>query len=213
MDDNGLQSLWLRNVPTGSDTQILPPSASHYESLAFSPDGNYIYFRKAQNAIQNYYNLYRSPILGGTPQTVVQNIDSDITFSPEGQHIAYVRQNDPEVGKYRIFTASLEGNGETVVQLGSISERPSSLAWSPRGNQIFYSQYLAEQGLGAIEILDVGTGKSHRFVAFKDKFLNEIQWSPDGRALFAIYRETGANFRRGQRIPTERRRRHRTDHP
>jgi hypothetical protein len=26
MDDNGMQSLWLRNVPTGSDTQIIPPS-------------------------------------------------------------------------------------------------------------------------------------------------------------------------------------------
>lgn len=24
MDDNGLQSLWLRNVPTGSDTQVIP---------------------------------------------------------------------------------------------------------------------------------------------------------------------------------------------
>jgi serine/threonine protein kinase len=70
MDDNGFASLWLRNVPTGSDTQVVPPSPSHYESLAFSPDGNYIYFRKAENATQVYYNLYRSPIFGGTPQTV-----------------------------------------------------------------------------------------------------------------------------------------------
>ncbi len=123
---------------------------------------------------------------------------ANIAFSPDGQHIAYIRQNDPEIGKYRIFIASLEGNGETVLRMGAISERPDFLAWSPRGDQIFYSQCLAEQGLGAIEILDVGTGKSHRFVAFKDKFLNEIHWSPGGRALFAIYRQTGANFRRGQ---------------
>jgi Tol biopolymer transport system component len=198
MGDNGLQSLWLRNVPTGSDTQVLPPSASHYASLAFSPDGNYIYFRTAQNAIQTYYNLYRSPILGGTPQTVVRNIDSGIAFSPDGQHIAYVRQNDPEVGKYRILTASLEGDNETVLQIGDLSERPNFLAWSPRGDEIFCSLYLAEQGLGAINILDIGSGKSHRFVSFKDKFLDAIQWSPDGRALFAMYRQTGANFSRGQ---------------
>ncbi len=198
MDDNGLQSLWLRNVPTGSDTQVLPPSASHYASLAFSPDGNYIYFRTAQNVIQTEYNLYRSPILGGTPQTVVRNIDSGIAFSPDGQHIAYVRQNDPEVGKYRILTASLEGDNETVLQIGALSETPNFLAWSPRGDEIFYSLYLAEQGLGAIDILDVGSGKSHRFVTFNDKFLDAIQWSPDGRALFAMYRQTGANFSRGQ---------------
>ena len=198
MDDNGLQSLWLRNVPTGSDTQVVPPSASHYASLAFSPDGNYIYFRKAQNAIQTYHNLYRSPILGGTPQTVVRNIDSGVTFSPDGQHMAYVRQNDPEVGKYRILTASLEGDSETVLQIGAISETPIALAWSPMGDEIYYCLYLVEQGLGAIDILDVRRGKSHRLVALKGKFLGALQWSPDGHTLFATYRQTGANFGRGQ---------------
>jgi eukaryotic-like serine/threonine-protein kinase len=99
-DDNGLQSLWLRNVPTGSDTQVVPPSPSHYESLAFSPDGNYIYFRKALNVSQSEYNLYRSPVLGGIPQTIVQDIDGDITFSPEGQRIAFVRNNDPDVPRH-----------------------------------------------------------------------------------------------------------------
>jgi WD40 repeat protein len=128
----------------------------------------------------------------------VRNIDSGIAFSPDGQHIAYVRQNDPEVGKYRILTASLEGDNETVLQIGDLSERPNFLAWSPRGDEIFCSLYLAEQGLGAINILDIGSGKSHRFVSFKDKFLDAIQWSPDGRALFAMYRQTGANFSRGQ---------------
>jgi eukaryotic-like serine/threonine-protein kinase len=108
MDDGGLQSLWLRNVPTGSDTQVIPPSASQYESLAFSSDGNYIYFSKAQDTSGWYYNLYRSPVLGGTPQTVVRDIDSDIAFSPGGQRIAYIRYNDPEVDKSRILTASLK---------------------------------------------------------------------------------------------------------
>jgi len=198
MDDNGPQSLWLRNVPTGSDTQVIPPSASHYESLAFSPDGNYIYFRKALNASHNAYNLYRSPVLGGIPQTIVQDIDSDITFSPDGQHIAYLRNNDPEVGKYRIITASLEGNDEKVLQIGAYLESVFFLAWSPRHDEIFYSLYSTEQRLAAIRILDVGTGKSHHFVTFKGKFPNQIEWSPDGHNLFANYQQTGANWNKGQ---------------
>jgi len=198
MDDGGGQSLWLRNVPTGSDTEILPPSPVHYAGLTFSPDGNYIYFREAQNAIQTKNNLYRSPVLGGTPQEVVGNIDSDITFSPDGKRIAYVRQHDPDVEKYRVLAASVEGTNETVLQTGSRSEAPNSLAWSRKGDEIFYSLYLPEQGTSAIDILAVTSGKSHRWVTFKDKFLDEIQWSPDGRALFAVYRETGANFRKGQ---------------
>ncbi len=136
-DDNGFQSLWLRNVPTGSDTQVIAASHADYCCLVFSPDGNYIYFLKALNASRNYGILYRTPVLGGTPQTIVQNIDSAITFSPDGQRLAFVRENDPEVGKYRILTASLEGNDEKVVQVGAASERARFLAWSPRGVRFF----------------------------------------------------------------------------
>jgi eukaryotic-like serine/threonine-protein kinase len=195
MDDNGLQSLWLRNVPTGSDTQVIPPSASQYAGLAFSPDGNYIYFHKAQT---NYNNLYRSPVLGGTPQMIVRKIDSDIAFSPDGQRIAYFRQDDPEVGKYRILTASLEGDEEEVLLIGSLaSEWPYSLAW-PRSDEISYSIYSEEHGIGALDILDVHTGKSHRLGTFNGKLPVEIHWSPDGHTLFANYWQRGANWRKGQ---------------
>jgi eukaryotic-like serine/threonine-protein kinase len=98
MNDNGMQSLWLRNVPTNSDTQIVASVPVVYSSLAFSPDGNYIYFRRARNAARTYFDLYRASVLGGSPQTIVQNIDSDVTFSPDARRIAYVRANDPEGG-------------------------------------------------------------------------------------------------------------------
>jgi eukaryotic-like serine/threonine-protein kinase len=206
-DDNGLQSLWLRNAPTGSDTQVIPPSPSRYLSLAFSPDGNFIYFRKSQNAMQTYYNLYRAPILGGTSEIVVRNVGSDIAFSPDRQRIAYTRENDPEIGKYTILTASLEGNNETVLLTRSASEVPFGLAWSPNGNELSYSvrslKYWLpveprEQGPGAIETFDVRTGKSHRLVISEGKYPWEIHWSPDGHTLFAMYTQKGANFRTGQ---------------
>ena len=33
-------SLWLRNVDTGSHTQVVPPQPVGYGSVVFSPDGN-----------------------------------------------------------------------------------------------------------------------------------------------------------------------------
>ena len=110
-DDNGRQSLWLRNIPTGSDTQILPPAAAIYRSLIFSPDGNYVYFSKAGISTQSEWDLYRSPVLGGTPQLILRDLDTAITFSPDGHRIACVRANDPEVGKYRLLTANPDGSG------------------------------------------------------------------------------------------------------
>ena len=49
-----------------------------------------------------------------------------------------------------------------------------------------------------IDILNVGTGKSHRLATFKDKAAVEIYWSPDGRTLFAKYLQSAWNFTWGQ---------------
>jgi Tol biopolymer transport system component len=198
LNDNGLQSLWLRNVPTASDTQVIPPSASTYRSLAFSPDGNYIYFRKAQNAVNSDYNLYRAPVLGGTPQTVVRDIDSDVGFSPEGTRMVYTRANDPELGKYRLLTADLSGNDETILQIGSAGEIPRSSAWSPNGKEIALVLPQPDQALSGIDLLDVETKKVERFATFREKFVSELKWVPDGRGILAIYQQAGPTFSRAQ---------------
>jgi Tol biopolymer transport system component len=190
MNDNGMQSMWLRNVPTSSDTQIVPPAAAVYRSLVFSPDGNYIYFRKARNAVQTYFDLYRAPVLGGSPQTIVQNIDSDITFSPDAQRIAYVRANDPEGGKYRLISANIDGGDEKILEIVPDSNSPSFLAWSPDGNTIAYSRFQPDDALGGVDVLDVASGKSRQLVRFHDKGLYQLKWLPDGRALLVVYQDS-----------------------
>jgi Tol biopolymer transport system component len=198
LNDNGLQSLWLRNVPTASDTQVIPPSAATYRSLAFSPDGNYIYFRKAQNAVNSDFNLYRAPVLGGTPQAVVHDIDSDIAFSPDGKRIAYVRANDPEIGKYRLLTADLSGGDEKVLRNAPISESSGFLTWSPDGEHLAKSLFQPDQALGGIELVEADGGKARRLATFNDKAVFELKWLPDGRGILADYQQAGPSFSRAQ---------------
>jgi eukaryotic-like serine/threonine-protein kinase len=197
-NDGGLESLWLRNVPTGSDTQIVPPSASSYASLAFSPDGNYIYFRKARNVVQTFFDLYRVPVLGGTSQKVVLDVDSDIAFSPDGHRMAYARGNDPEIGKYRLLTANLEGNDEKVLVIGPVEELPGHLAWSPQGNLIARDVARPGSAMGGIDVVEADTGKAHRLAIFDDKQPRDLSWSPDGRGIFVDYSPRGPNFIRRQ---------------
>ncbi len=198
MDDNGLQSVWLRNVPTASDTQIIAPSPSYYRSLTFSPDGNYIYFRKAQNATNSDYNLYRAPVLGGTPQTVVHDIDSDITFSPDGKRMAYTRANDPEIGKDRLLSADLSGNDEKVLRVVPIAESSAFPTWSPDGQEIALSRFQPDQALGGIDLFDIGSEKTQRLVTFSDKAPYELKWLPDGRGILLVYQQAGPSFQRAQ---------------
>ena len=199
-DDNGLDSLWLRNVPTGSDTQIVAPAAASYAALAFSPDGNYVYFKKAGIGTQSAWDLYRTPVLGGTPQKIVNDVDSNITFSPDGRRIAYARGNDPEVGKYRLLTANLDGSDEQILIIArnAADTFPRVLSWSPDGKTIIYSVYTGGKALGTIMSFDVATKQGKEFAAYPDDLVHEVTWLPNGRALLAMYREKGPSYNRAQ---------------
>jgi serine/threonine protein kinase len=199
-DDNGLQSLWLRNVPTGSDTQIVPPAAAVYRTLTFSPDGNYVYFRKAGIGTQSEWDLYRTPVLGGTPQLILRDLDTGITFSPDGHRIAYARANDPEVGKYRLLTANSDGSDETILQIAAngAGALPRSMTWSPDGKQITYSLFTLGDVLGTIKSFDVAGKQEGPLTSFKNELVFDIAWLPGGQWLVARYGQKGPGYLRSQ---------------
>jgi serine/threonine protein kinase/Tol biopolymer transport system component len=196
----GSASLWLRNVPTGSDTQVIPPEATDYRSLAFSPDGNYIYFRKANSALRSSWDMYRAPVLGGTPQDIARDVDGGPAFSPDGSHMAYARDNDPEVGKSRLLMANPDGSGESILYIGDISKEdvPRNLAWTPDGKQIAYGHFGEAGVMSDIDVFDLANKKVSRLGTFKDDFVYQIQWMPDGRALIAVFGHKGSSLPRQQ---------------
>ena len=102
-DQNGQQSLWLRNAPKAekykyeladSNTQVMPPSPFRYLGVRFSPDGNYLYFVRGESG-QRQRSLFRAPVLGGTAQKLISGVDSNITFSPDGASFALFCSGQP----------------------------------------------------------------------------------------------------------------------
>jgi serine/threonine protein kinase len=195
MDAKGLNSLWLRNVATASDTQIVPPSPT-IPSVTFAPDGNYVYFNKAENAINSDFNAYRTPVLGGTPQVVVRDVDSSTAFSPDGTRMAYFRANDPEAGKRRLLVAKIDGSDEKVLQNVPLTLLPRWLSWSPDGKTLAYSDD-PKGAFGAISFFTVDSGKVKTRTT-PDKFITGLQWSASGDGLFVIYQQKGPDVARGQ---------------
>jgi serine/threonine protein kinase len=195
MNEKGLQGLWLRNLPTSSDTQVIPPSPASYKSLAFSPDGNYLYFIKAVDATNTNFDLYRAPVLGGTPQTVARGIDSDITFSPDGHRIAFARSNAPLAGKYALITINLDGTDQKVLHVAApASDAPSAVAWSPDGKQLAYRLLRPGKALGGIALLEVESGKVENFASFSDKLTLDFKWLPDASGLLSLYSQKGPDY-------------------
>ena len=190
-NDNGKEALWLRNVPTNSDARIIEPSVATYSHLAFSPDGNYLYFLEAADKTENNHNLYRAPVLGGEPRQIGRDIDSDIAFSPDGNRIAYFRGNDPIFGESRLLSANPDGTDEKVLLVQPNTALPPLwLSWSPDGKQSAYAfrqVQVGSMGLGGIGLFDLSSGKSSTLAAFPDKRVYEVHWLPNGRGLAAAY--------------------------
>ncbi len=187
MEDKGKQSLWLRHVPTNSDTQVIAPSDAFYLSPTFSPDGNYIYFRKAMNKVHIGFNLYRAPVLGGTPQVIVRDIDTGASFSPDGKRMAYLRGNNPEVGKFQLLTANADGTVEKMIAGGPISAIQQFVAWSPDGKQIASVTFSFGEVLSGVQLQDVASAKAQTLARFNNLALGDLAWLPDGRGLLTTY--------------------------
>jgi eukaryotic-like serine/threonine-protein kinase len=183
-NENGQGALWLRNIPTNSNTRIIAPSNAIFRSLAFSPDGNYIYFRKSGDQTGTNFNLFRAPVLGGQPQQIVRDIDSDITFSPDGSRMAYARGNDPVVGQYQLLSANPDGTDERVLLVENALNPPQWTSWSPDGKEIAFSLF-PDDALGEIRLFDLG-GKARALASFADRRIYAIHWTPDGRGLVLL---------------------------
>jgi serine/threonine protein kinase/Tol biopolymer transport system component len=191
VDEAGKQSLWLRNVPTGSNTQILEADAFPIRSPGFSPDANYIFYRKAADATQTVFVMYRMPVLGGTPQVLARDVDQGPTFSPDGKRMAYMRANDPETGKYRLLTSNLDGSDEKVLQIAPLPF-PDNLSWSPDGKRIAFISYSQSTAPGQISIFEIASGRDTPLTSFADKTFTDLTWNPDGRGILVSYRSSGS---------------------
>ena len=191
VEQAGKQSLWLRHIPTSSDTQVVAPEDAGYASIAFSPDGSYLYFRKETNRGAAGASLFRVPVLGGTAQLVARVVDSNVTFSPDSARIAFARENDPEAGEFQVITANADGTEEKMLYGGPDSGMPSSIAWSPDGKQIASDSGDDGGALGSVGIATLDSGKLHALGHYPDFDLHDVLWMPSGRGFIITYQLGG----------------------
>ena len=197
VEDKGQQSLWLRNVPTSSNTQVMPPEAVQYQGVRFSPDGNYLYFLRGEPG-EALKLLYRAPVLGGTPQKLVTDVDTNVTFSPDGKSLAYVVMNNPALGKLRLVTYALDsGESKTLVN-GEMSQRLADPAWSPDGKTIMCVVTQPGDAISGVVAVDASSGKQSLVFTSNDGFVSKPVWLPDGSGLLALYAGRETNFSRQQ---------------
>lgn len=160
VDDNGQQSLWVRQTATQSNVQIVAPSTGRYNGITFSTDGNYIYYVRRDES-GGASTLYQTPVLGGSVRKVWDEVDSPVTFSPDGKQFAFVRVSGV-LGETSLIIANADGSGERKVATHKEPEylKTGGASWSPDGKTIVCGIYRPTEGQDLIEIsVEDGTEK------------------------------------------------------
>ena len=139
VDDGGKQSLWLRQVSPVSNVQIVPPAPVYfYGGITFSRDGKYIYYTIYEKE-GSFSTLHQVPTLGGTSRKLVTDIDSVVTFSPDGKQLVFLRGY--ATGESALLVANADGNAERKLALRKTPDTfgasgVETAAWSPDGKVI-----------------------------------------------------------------------------
>jgi eukaryotic-like serine/threonine-protein kinase len=197
MQDNGLGSLWLRNVPTNSLTQVQPPANVQYKGLRFSPDGNYFYFVRSDPGNDELMFLYRAPLLGGAPEKLAEDVDSNVTFSPDGRKVAFSRFDNPKAGEYQLIVKDLQGGAERALVSGPSSQFLRDAAWSPDGKVIVCYIIQPQGALTGLEVVDAQSGQRKPLLR-SEGVVTFPEWLPDGSGLLAFNRDASSNYTRNQ---------------
>ena len=192
-DENGQQAILLHNIASNTNTEIVARAEGRYACLDFSPDGNFIYLCK--QATNTATDLFRTSVLGGIPQLVLRDVKSNVSFSPDGKRMAYLRANCPQIGKWCVMTANTDGTNEHILLSETGINRPDDfewpppgqVSWSPEGDRLAVAVPSSGNMPGEIEVVNSNTGGELWSIPTEDKRIRSLAWLADGHHFIVNY--------------------------
>ena len=114
-----------------------------------------------------------------------------------GKRLAYVRGNDPEIGKYQLVTANADGSDEKVLRIAP-TPIPDWISWSPDGNLIAYVVNRGYDAQGEVRTYNIASGDDRPLKSFSDKGSTGVAWTPNGRGMLINCEDRSTGFSRPQ---------------
>jgi eukaryotic-like serine/threonine-protein kinase len=179
-------AIWVRQLGTGSTAQVVPGAEDiELSDIVFSPDGNYLYYR-AQTPGTGLGTLYKVPSLGGTPVHLITDIDSAVTFSPDGKRIGWIRISS-KTNSSSVYLSDAEGGDEQAIATLHFPDlyQPVGPGWSEDGKLLAVARS-DRRGTGngsVVDVLDLATKESKPLGSRVFSNVQKLSWLPDDSGL------------------------------
>jgi DNA-binding winged helix-turn-helix (wHTH) protein/Tol biopolymer transport system component len=189
------QGLRLRQVATRSDVQILPPENVSFHGLTFSPDGNYVYFVRTDSNDLFFSYLFVMPTLGGSARKLFTDVDSPVSFSPDGRKFAYERCVAAD-NHIDVRIANAEATSDALlaaIQNTSCFMYQSGMSWSPDGRSLAIPlKHFGQPERWVLHIMSVTDGSARELYSSPSR-LGKPVWLPEGNGLLLPHYDQAAH--------------------
>lgn len=196
VSEDGKDTIHIMELATLTDLVIVPRSGKEYSGLSFSPDGNYVYYLEDQAETGT---LYRVSKLGGGQRKILTNVNTAVTFSPDGRRLAFARHNLSEETP-DIVTSQADGTSETTLARRGHADLDAFLvdlkgagpAWSPDGKLLACPTMRLSPNSQEmnVEVLDAATGTGRRLNVQPWYDVSRITWLADASGLVLAAKES-----------------------
>jgi Tol biopolymer transport system component len=184
--ERGGWGLWLYEVVARGTTRILAADAIAFQGITFSPDGSYIYYVRADKNDPGFKYLFTMPVLGGPSRMLVKDIDSPVSFSPDGRQFVYSRGMPiPNATEVRIANADGTANYMLATVPNTHPGFQPGPTWSPDGRTIAVSVLRYGRQSFALDAVSIANGDVHEMYS-DTRAIGRPLWSPDGDNLLLV---------------------------
>lgn len=187
-------SIWMRNINTGSEVQIMPGTDTEIGALTFSRDGDHLFYR-AYEAGRGV--AYQIPVFGGGSRKVIEDVQSHFEFSPDGKKMTFIRR-DVEKEADVLMVCDVDGANERELKARSGRYHYHGWgvapAWSPDGKIIVAaaSEWKAgdkEEQDEYFVAVQVSDGSESVIPSPRWHAVDRVSWLADGTGLIVLAQE------------------------
>ena len=178
----GRQSVWLRQLATSSNTEIISPSDDFYGGLSLSPDGGFLYFTRTARGTEGQLDIFMVSIFGGIPTRIISETQGWIDVSKDGKKISFVRcyYRDDEYCSLWIANAE-DGTGETMLAARPAPIRIGENRISPDGKTVAFAVGQSENQSNEFSLMavDIESRVERKLTAEMFFNIKGIAWLPN----------------------------------
>lgn len=183
--DSGKSSLWLGFTGGGNDLELCPPGEAVYDQLAFSPDGNRLYFSRRDER-NPAASLYKISSFGGVAEKIAENV-SNFSLSPDGNRMAYGKGSGD--GRVLLMIADVsKANEREILSFPQAQTLVfGSISWSPDGGRVAFGCQ-REMFYQDLCLAETANGKTEKITLPNYRSILKTAWlkSDDGVIVTAI---------------------------